>query len=131
MTFINKNNILNDAQNGFRKGKSTETVIHTFLENIQKAIDKKINVIGTFLDLSKEYDVLDHKILLLKLDAYGIRGLANLWFKSYLCSQKRYVEINHGESTNCLSEKFTSALKETKCGVLGVWFLAQFCFCYI
>jgi hypothetical protein len=41
MTFINKNNILNDAQNGFHKGKSTETVIHAFLENIQEAIHKK------------------------------------------------------------------------------------------
>jgi hypothetical protein len=117
MTFINKNNILNDAQNGFRKGKSTETAVHAFLENTQKAIDKKINLIGIFLDLSKAYDVLDHKILLLTLDAYGVRGLANLWFKSHLCSWKQYVEINHMESTSRLSEKFTLALKQTKCGV--------------
>jgi hypothetical protein len=43
------------------------------VENIQKAIEKKINLIGIFFDLSKAYDVLDHKILLFKLDAYGIR----------------------------------------------------------
>jgi hypothetical protein len=34
MSFIIKNNILNDAQHGFCEGKSTETVIHAFLENI-------------------------------------------------------------------------------------------------
>jgi hypothetical protein len=48
------------------------TEIHAFLENIQ-AIDKKVNLTGIFLDLSKAYDVLNHEILLLKLNAYGIR----------------------------------------------------------
>jgi hypothetical protein len=49
MAFITKNNILNDTQNGFRMGKSTETAIHAFLEKIQKTIDKKINLIEIFL----------------------------------------------------------------------------------
>jgi hypothetical protein len=39
-SFITKNNILNDAQHGFREGKSTETAAHAFLENIHKAIEK-------------------------------------------------------------------------------------------
>ena len=87
MSFLTKNNILNDdIQHGFCEGKSTETATHAFLENIQKAIEKKINLVGIFFDLSKAYDVLDHKILLFKLDAYGIRGLVYQWFKSYLCN---------------------------------------------
>jgi hypothetical protein len=65
MSFVTKNNILNNIQHGFREGKSTETATHAFLENIQKAIEKKIKLIGIFLDLSKVCDVLDHKILLL------------------------------------------------------------------
>ena len=43
MSFIVKNNILNDVQHGFCEGKSTYTEIqeiHTFLENIQKAMKK-------------------------------------------------------------------------------------------
>jgi hypothetical protein len=67
--------------------------------------------------LSKAYDVLVHKILLFKLDAYGIRILVPQWFKSYLCSQKQCVEINYIENTSRISEKFISALKETKGGV--------------
>jgi len=70
-----------------------------------------------FFYLSKAYDVLDHKILHFKLDACGIRGLVNEWFKSYLCNQKQYVEINYMENTSQISEKFTSALKEMKDGV--------------
>jgi len=41
MSFITKNNILNDTQHGFLEGNSTETVTHAFLENIQKAIEKR------------------------------------------------------------------------------------------
>jgi hypothetical protein len=71
-----------------------------------------------FFYLSEAYDVLDHKILLFKLDAYGIRGLVNQWFKSYLCNRKQHIEINYIESTSRISEKITSTLKETKAGVL-------------
>jgi hypothetical protein len=56
-------------------------------------------------------------MLLFKLDAYGIRGLVNQWFKSYLCNRKQDVEINYMENTSQISEKFTSTLKETKGGV--------------
>ena len=62
LSFLTKNGILNDAQHGFREGKSTETAIHAFLKNIQEAIEKKKHLIGIFLDLSKAYDVLDYKI---------------------------------------------------------------------
>ena len=103
MSFVTKNDILNDVQRGFHDCKSKKTATHAFLENIQKAIERKINLIGIFFDLSKAYYVLDHKILLFKLDAYGIRDLVNQWFKSYLCYQKQYVEINYIENTSQIS----------------------------
>ena len=49
MTFIVKNNFLNDVQHGFHKGKSTETVIHAFLENIRRAIEKRQTSLEFFL----------------------------------------------------------------------------------
>jgi len=53
-----------------------------------------MNPIGIFLDLTKAYDVLSHKVLLSKLNSYGIRDMANSWFESHLSHRKQRVEIN-------------------------------------
>ena len=58
---------------------------------------------AVFLDLRKAFDLVDHKILFLKLKKYGIRGAALNWFKSYLKDRVQYVLVN-----NSLSEFFTS-----------------------
>jgi hypothetical protein len=55
--------------------------------------------------------------VLLKLESYGIRGIVNQWFKSYLCNRVQYVEIKYKENNSRISEKFTSTLKEMKGGV--------------
>ena len=65
----------------------------------------------------KAYNALDHYILLFKLEAYGIRGIVNQWFKSYLSNHKQYVEIKYMGNTSWNLEKFTSSLKEMKSGV--------------
>ena len=46
-----------------------------------------------------EYDTVEHDILLAKLEHYGICGLANEWFRSYLSNKKQYVSINGHESS--------------------------------
>ena len=59
--------------------KSAETALKIFIKSTQEAIEKK-NLIWIFLDLTKAYDVLNHKVLLSKLNSYGIRDVATLWF---------------------------------------------------
>ena len=90
-TFLNNNNILYEHQYGFRKNHST---IHPILHLIKDVVtnnDKptKESTIGIFLDLSKAFDTISHDILLNKLDHYGIRGLTNDWFRSYLTHRKQ------------------------------------------
>ena len=58
---------------------------------ITSDLDNKHYSLGIFLDLSKAFDTLNHDILLDKLYAYGIRGLANSWIKNYLSGRKQYV----------------------------------------
>jgi len=58
--------------------KSTETASQTFIASIQEVRDKCLCTVGTFLDLTKVYDILKHNTLLDKLNLCGIRGNMNL-----------------------------------------------------
>jgi hypothetical protein len=82
--FLYENKILVENQNWFRKWKCIETAVQSFIENIQEPLDKGLFSIGNFLDLTKAYDTLNHELLLEKLSIYGIWGMTNVWFKSYL-----------------------------------------------
>ena len=62
-------------------------------ENIQSQLDQHKFCAGPFVDLKKAFDTVDHGILLKKLSHYGIRGIANEWFCSYLTKRKQYVII--------------------------------------
>jgi hypothetical protein len=53
VTFLNKHNVIPEAQNGFRENKSTNTATQTFIEDIQKALDNRLFVMGVFLDLTR------------------------------------------------------------------------------
>jgi hypothetical protein len=75
-----------------------EYACHTFLNNIHAALENKLQVVGLFLDLTKAYDVLNHQILLEKLEMYGIRVIANQWFQYYLSNRTQFVEITHLEN---------------------------------
>jgi len=89
IAFLYENKILSDAQNGFRKVKSIDTDVQSLFGRIQKALDKRFHTIGIFIDLTKAYDILNHKLLLEKLFYYGIRSSTNLRFRFYLTQRKQ------------------------------------------
>jgi hypothetical protein len=66
LSFLTRNTILTEAQYGFRKNRSTETAIQSFLASIQEAIENNENQIGIFCDLTKAYDAINHDTLLSK-----------------------------------------------------------------
>ena len=71
-----------------------------------------MHAIGIFLDLTKAYDVINHDILLHKLESYGVRGLLNAWFKSYLSGHSHYVSIMQTNSNNKnVLHKYSSLLR--------------------
>ena len=91
--FLNTHNCIYELQFRFRAGHSTNHALISLTEDIRNALDDKHFVGRVFIDLQKAFDV-DHKILLYKLNHYGIRGKANEWFNSYLTNRKQYVSIN-------------------------------------
>ena len=93
LNYFDKYHVLHDNQFGFTKHKSTEIAVMHAINYIQKELDNKNNVIGVFLDLKKAFDVIDHSILLQKLEHYGIRDRMYKLISSYLENRKQYVKI--------------------------------------
>ena len=96
--FIDKYNLLYDSQYGFRSKRSCEHAILELTGNIIESKNLKHHSCALFLDLSKAFDTLNHDILLEKLEKYGIHGICNDWFKSYLKDRKLQCKINTVEN---------------------------------
>ena len=89
--FLEVNNILYSKQFGSRKNNSTMNALINITEKIKESIDKGKYGCGIFIDLRKAFDTVNHDILLLKMEHYGVRASTLQWFKSYLHERKQYV----------------------------------------
>ena len=67
-------------------------------KSTRQSLDEGSFGCGIFVDLQKAFDTVDDKILLHKSEYYGIRGICNDWFKSYLLDCKHFVSINSYDS---------------------------------
>ncbi len=99
INFLNKHNVLNQSQHGFRQNHSTNTAIANILNPLTTIIDKHHVAFVLFIDISKAFDSLSHDILLYKLNYYGIRGIAYNWFKSYISNRYHYTDCNYVSSS--------------------------------
>ena len=73
------------------------TPLISIVENITRSLDSRDIVIGIFLDLKKKH--VDHRIMIRKLYAYGIRGNILNWFISYLDDRLQYVAFDETHSS--------------------------------
>ena len=80
-------------------------------------LDKNKFCAGVFFDLKKAFDTVDHHILLQKLEHYGIRGVADEWFSSYLKNRTGFVSIGNVSSTT-IKELFTGVPQGSVLGPL-------------
>jgi hypothetical protein len=108
--------MISEAQNGFRE-KNSITATQTFIEYGEKALDNKLFVMGIFLDLTKAFDVINYKLLLAKLELYGLRGKIHSWMSSYRIGRTEFVEIQLFNEKISNIKMCTMSHKEIKYGV--------------
>ena len=99
VSFLDSHSIIYRRQYRFRKSYSAVHALIKIFERIRQSLDKGHAAIGVFVDLQKAFYTIDHSILLSKLSHYGVRGIGNCWFKSYLSSRSQFVAI-----ADCKSE---------------------------
>ena len=98
--FLTTHNILYKHQYGFRTNHNTSHPVLHFSDKIYNALNQTSpeKTLSVFIDLKKAFDTVDHKILLKKMEHYGVKGKENDWFKNYLSDREQFVSINGVDS---------------------------------
>ena len=87
--FLKQNSILANQQSGFRPLHSTETTLLHSVNQCLVNMDRGLINGFLFLNLKKAFDTVDHKILISKLEKYGIRETALHLFQCYLPKENK------------------------------------------
>ena len=93
MNHLQSNDILSDAQHGFRKSRSCETQLITLINDLAKSLNDASQSDAALLDFSKAFDKVNHRKLCLKLEHYGVRGNLQIWFRNYLSNRSQKVMV--------------------------------------
>jgi hypothetical protein len=88
---LTDHNILGKEQCGFRTKLKTYNATYQLTDEILNALNNNLLICNTFCDLEKASDCANHKILLSKLEFYGITDNHYKLYKSHLTN--RYQRI--------------------------------------
>ena len=101
VNFLDRFDLLNCNQFGFRRNIGTVDAIGTLVEGIrEQMVDRSSSTFCTFIDLKKAFDTVDHQILLRKCFSKGLRGPVFDLLKSYLNNRTQFVEIGLKKSSD-------------------------------
>ena len=116
--YLSENSILYEKQFGFQTSHSIEHAMLLLVNQLYQSFDENKFTLGIFIDLSKTFDTVDHKILTKKLELYGIKGCNLRCFESYLSNRKQFITYGD-KQTN---------IETITCGVLQGSILGPFWF---
>ena len=101
--FIISHTLVSPNQFGFQKRKSTVDAVSCVTEYIYDSLHNKKHSVMILVDQSKAFDTVNNKILLKKLERYGVRGITLNLIESYLSNRVGYVSISNSTSEKVVS----------------------------
>jgi len=100
LSFLNRNKFLSPSQFGFRKNLSTEHALEKFTSQILNGLNSSKCCAALFIDITKAFDMVDHSLLIQKLECAGFRGNILDWFRSFLLGRYQRVKIGSSISSS-------------------------------
>ena len=91
--------VLYNTQHGFRRGRSCQTNLIEFFDQVTQWMDEGACVDVLYLDFRKAFDKVDHSRLMVKLAAAGVKGKLWRWLKDWLEGRKQRVVVG-GEASD-------------------------------
>ena len=91
--FLTENDLLSDSQFGFRKSRSCELAVTDLIDRLLNNMDNRVLNGLLLVDLKKAFDLVNHSILLSKLQMYGFSPSTVQWFTSYLSDRSQCTNV--------------------------------------
>ena len=89
-----------DQQHGFKKGKSTVTALFDLVTEVYNCLENKEKINLILYDFSNAFGTLLPKLLLKKLERYGLQDQALAWIFTFLTDRKQIVQLKSMGSNN-------------------------------
>ena len=80
---------------GFRKGHSAQHSLLIMIEKRKSNLDENMKVGLIFIDLSKAFGTLNHRLLLTKLKAYGLQPAALKLMENHVTGRFQRTKVNN------------------------------------
>ena len=98
LNYLVSNDLVHEAHHGAIKGKSTITAIATIVDTWATKIEENQEIAAIAMDQSAAYNLIDHEILLHKMEILGFQKATIAWFKNYLSDRQQQVQIDGAKS---------------------------------
>ena len=95
--FFIKNHLISTCQSGFKLGDSSIDQLLTITHGIYVSLDEGYKVGGVFLEMSKAFDKVWHKDLILKVKQNRIAGKLLHLAKDFLIDRKQQILVLNGQ----------------------------------
>ena len=103
--WLESNQILNNAQAGFRKGSRTEDQLFRFVQSTMDGFQQGKHTSAVFIDLQQAYDRVWRKGLLMKMRNMGIHGKMLQWIHAFLTDRTIQTSIDGATSSHLTLEE--------------------------
>jgi len=101
--YLEKNNLLNPNQAGFRKGHSTSDPIIRLKSEAEFSLNSGFITVAVLIDFTRAFDLLWVDGLLIKMRQLNLSGNIINWVKNFLTNRTNIVKVG-----NCFSDSFSN-----------------------
>ena len=86
--------MLRGNQHGFVRGRSCQTNLVAFYDQVTESLDASVTVDVVFLDFRKAFDTVSHPILVKKLGVCGVDAYVVRWVANWLEGRTQRVVVD-------------------------------------
>ena len=99
LAYLLDNELVHEGHHGSLKGCSTTTAVTTIMDSWAKLVEDNNEIAAVAMDQSTAYNLIDHDILLRKMEVLGIQPEGINWFRSYLSNRQQCVYVDGATSS--------------------------------